>query len=134
MKLYKKIVGLAIAGAMTISGLSASLPVMTAPLTAQAADDTNDDWLHAEGSKLYDMNGNQVWLTGANWFGFNCTENFPHGLWSADADALLSTVADHGVNCINRAAGFLDERHTGETSGSERFQQSGLYVQSRFLR
>ena len=100
MKLYKKIAGLVMAGAMTVSGLSASLPVMTAPLTAQAADDTNDDWLHAEGSKLYDMNGNQVWLTGANWFGFNCTENFPHGLWSADADVLLSSVADHGVNCI----------------------------------
>ncbi|MBQ8514286.1 MAG: cellulase family glycosylhydrolase [Ruminococcus sp.] len=96
MKLYKKIAGLMMAGVMAVSGLSASLPAMT----AQAADDTNDDWLHAVGSKLYDKDGNQVWLTGANWFGFNCTENFPHGLWSADADALLSTVADHGVNCI----------------------------------
>lgn len=30
----------------------------------------------------------------------NCTENFPHGLWSADADELLSSVADHGINII----------------------------------
>lgn len=100
MKLYKKIAGLMMAGVMTVSGLSASLPAMTASLTAEAVDDTNDDWLHAEGSKLYDMNGNQVWLTGANWFGINCEESFPHGLWSADVDQLLSSVADHGVNCI----------------------------------
>ena len=98
MKLYKKIAGLMLAGVMTVTGLSASLPAAT--FTAEAASDTNDDWIHAEGSKLYDMNGNQVWLTGANWFGFNCTENFPHGLWSADCDKLLSSVADHGINCI----------------------------------
>ena len=67
---------------------------------AAAVDTNNDDWLHAEGSKLYDMNGNQVWLTGANWFGMNCTENFPHGLWSADIDVLLSQIADRGINVI----------------------------------
>lgn len=68
--------------------------------TSAAVDDNNDDWLHAVGSRLYDKDGNQVWLTGANWFGMNCTENFPHGLWSADADELLSSVADHGINII----------------------------------
>ena len=26
----------------------------------------------AVGSRLYDKDGNEVWLTGANWFGFNC--------------------------------------------------------------
>ena len=67
---------------------------------AVAADDGNDDWLHAEGSKLYDMNGNQVWLTGANWFGLNCTENVPHGLYARDVDDMLSTIADHGINII----------------------------------
>ncbi|WP_337484563.1 cellulase family glycosylhydrolase [Porcipelethomonas sp.] len=68
--------------------------------SSAAVDDNNDDWLHAVGSRLYDKDGNQVWLTGANWFGMNCTENFPHGLWSADADELLSSVADHGINII----------------------------------
>ncbi len=100
MKLYKKITSFALAGMMSVTCLAASIPALSVPLTASAVDDTNDDWLHAEGSKLYDMNGNQVWLTGVNWFGFNCTENFPHGLWSADCDALLSSVADHGINCI----------------------------------
>ena len=31
-----------------------------------------------------DMNGNEVWLTGANWFGLNCIEGAPHYLWSGD--------------------------------------------------
>ena len=69
-------------------------------LTACAADDTNDDWLHAKGSRLYDMNGNEVWLTGANWFGFNCTECSPHYLWSGDIDDLVKSVADRGINVL----------------------------------
>ena len=97
MKLFKKLAAgvsaLALAASMTASCLVTALP-------AAAADDCNDDWLHAVGSKLYDKDGNQVWLTGANWFGLNCTENFPHGLWSADVDVLLSSVADHGINVI----------------------------------
>ena len=46
------------------------------------------------------MNGNEVWLTGANWFGFNCSENCPHYLWSADADDCLTEIADRGINII----------------------------------
>ena len=70
-------------------------------LTANAAaDDCNDDWIHAVGSRLYDKDGNQVWLTGANWFGFNCSENCAHGLYAADVDDFLEGVADHGINVL----------------------------------
>ena len=98
----KTISALAAAGALTLTGTVCNLPVgtNTTAVTAVAADDNNDDWLHAEGSKLYDMNGNQVWLTGANWFGMNCTENVPHGLYARDVDDMLSTIADHGINII----------------------------------
>lgn len=65
-----------------------------------AVDDCNDDWLHAKGSRLYDKNGNEVWLTGANWFGLNCNEAVPHYLWQADIDATLSEIADRGINVI----------------------------------
>ncbi len=68
--------------------------------TAAAADDGNDDWLHAVGSRLYDMNGNEVWLTGANWLGMNCTENVPHGLYARDVDDMISDIANHGINII----------------------------------
>ncbi len=92
------------AAAAVVTGASCTAycaPAATSNIiSASAADDNNDDWLHAKGSRLYDANGNQVWLTGANWFGLNCTENFPHGLWSADVDELLSGVADRGINII----------------------------------
>ncbi len=67
---------------------------------AYAADDGNDDWIHAKGSRLYDMNGNEVWITGANWFGFNCSENCAHGLYARDVDDMLQTIADHGINTL----------------------------------
>ena len=82
MKLKKKLAAAAVSGMMLATCLSSAAPVVQTSLSAAAADDNNDDWLHAEGSKLYDANGNQVWLTGANWFGFNCTENCAHGLYA----------------------------------------------------
>ena len=86
---------------LAITGSASSMPAaVTDPVTALAVDDCNDDWLHAEGSRLYDMNGNEVWLTGANWFGLNCNEAAPHYLWSADVDDILTEVADRGINVI----------------------------------
>nr|WP_160673751.1 glycoside hydrolase family 5 protein [Clostridium sp. C8-1-8] len=65
----------------------------------KAADNNNDDWLHCVGNKIYDANGHEVWLTGANWFGFNCTENVFHGAWYDVKDTL--------TNIANRGIGFL---------------------------
>ncbi len=96
MKIWKSLISSAAALALCISALSAS--VTAAPVSA--VDDGNDDWLHAVGSRLYDKDGNEVWLTGANWFGFNCSENCAHGLYAADVDVFLSNVADKGINII----------------------------------
>ena len=99
---FKAMTAVASAAALTVSGgASGFSAVLSSPaVTASAVDDNNDDWLHAEGSRLYDMNGNEVWLTGANWFGFNCSENCPHYLWSADADDCLTEIADRGINIL----------------------------------
>lgn len=94
----KKLLSLSLATAIVagiVSGNGADLSLLS-----NAADDTGDDWLHAVGSRLYDMNGNEVWLTGANWFGFNCSENCAHGLYAADVDDFLSACADKGINII----------------------------------
>lgn len=99
MKFHNKLLALLAAGALSISCLTAGFLGGNGFFRA-AADDTNDDWLHAEGSRLYDAQGNEVWLTGANWFGFNCSENCAHYLWSGDADDLLSATADRGINII----------------------------------
>lgn len=97
MNFKKKLIAVATLLTVAAASMTSAFGGFT---TSAAVDDNNDDWLHAVGSRLYDKDGNQVWLTGANWFGMNCTENFPHGLWSADADELLSSVADHGINII----------------------------------
>lgn len=97
MNFKKKLIAVATLLTVAAASMTSAFGGFTSSATV---DDNNDDWLHAVGSRLYDKDGNQVWLTGANWFGMNCTENFPHGLWSADADELLSSVADHGINII----------------------------------
>ncbi|MBQ7003590.1 MAG: cellulase family glycosylhydrolase [Oscillospiraceae bacterium] len=92
-KLLAAVSALALSFSMAASG-------MTGMLTSTAVDDCNDDWLTAVGSRLYDKDGNEVWLTGANWFGFNCGENCVHYLWSVDVDDALSSIADHGINVL----------------------------------
>ena len=74
-KFFKSAAAFAAVGAVAFAGAGSAIsPLLIEPKkSASAVDDTNDDWLHAEGSRLYDMNGNEVWLTGANWFGMNCS-------------------------------------------------------------
>ncbi len=100
-KIFKATAGVALAAVMTVSASASFVPAeVTTNHAAASSDDSSDDWLHAVGSRLYDKDGNEVWLTGANWFGFNCTENLAHGLYAADVDNFLSSVADHGINII----------------------------------
>ena len=101
-KFFKTAAVMVSAAAMVLTSAAPALPAANSDgFSANAAvNDTNDDWLHAEGSRLYDMNGNEVWLTGANWFGFNCTECVPHYLWSGDIDDMVKDIADHGVNVL----------------------------------
>ena len=59
-----------------------------------------DDWLHTDGHRILDQYGNEVYLTGANWFGFNCSERVFHGLWSANMKTVVEGMADHGINLV----------------------------------
>lgn len=59
-----------------------------------------DDWLHTDGHRILDQYGNEVYLTGANWFGFNCSERVFHGLWSANMREVVEGMADHGINLV----------------------------------
>ncbi len=99
MRGFKKLAACAAAFAIAASTIAYGAVNFLRP-DAVAVDDGNDDWLHAVGSRLYDKDGNEVWLTGANWFGFNCSENCAHGMYAADVDVFLSNVADKGVNII----------------------------------
>jgi len=71
-------------------------------ITADAAPDTyHDDWLHVnDNAEIVDMNGNPVWLTGCNWFGFNVGSQVFDGVWSQNMHSMLTQIADHGFNLL----------------------------------
>lgn len=76
----------------TVVADSLSTDVLTA--------DPNDDWLHVEGTNIVDQYGNKVWITGANWFGFNCRERMFLDSYSSDIVACIDMVADKGINVV----------------------------------
>jgi aryl-phospho-beta-D-glucosidase BglC (GH1 family) len=95
MKRFRKIISLIAVLAL----LSTCIFSVNLGSTAYAVDTNNDDWLHCVGDKIYDMYGNEVWLTGANWFGFNCSENVFHGAWY-DVKEILIQIADRGIGLL----------------------------------
>lgn len=60
----------------------------------------DDDWLHVEGTNIVDKNGKKVWLTGANWFGFNCRERMLLDSYHSNIIADIEMVADKGINVV----------------------------------
>ncbi len=95
MKKTRRIFSLA-AAIMLFSSVCFSTGLTT---KVNAVDNSGDDWLHCKGNRIYDMNGKEVLLTGANWFGFNCSENVFHGAWY-DVKNILKGVADRGIGFL----------------------------------
>lgn len=52
------------------------------------------------GNQLVDAAGNEVRLTGVNWFGFETGTKFPHGLWARDMKSMLIQIKDLGFNSL----------------------------------
>lgn len=61
---------------------------------------SGDDWFSVDGNSIVDADGNAVWLTGANWFGFNTTERVLHGLWSVNLESTIAAIAERGFNVL----------------------------------
>ena len=57
-------------------------------------------FLHVEGSRLLDDEGNEALLTGVNWFGFETSNQSPHGLWARDFRSMLHQISDLGFNTV----------------------------------
>ena len=78
----------ALAGTM-LAGTSA--PAVS--LAAQAAtqpDSYHDDWLHVnDNAEIVDKDGNPVWITGCNWFGYNVGSQVFDGVWSQNMHDML---------------------------------------------
>lgn len=58
------------------------------------------NFLTASGNKLFDTSGQEVRLTGVNWFGFETSLYSPHGIWSRDTKSVLKQIKDLGFNTI----------------------------------
>ena len=61
---------------------------------------SGDDWLSVDGNRIVDAAGNPVWLTGANWFGFNTSERVFHGLWQVNLEQTVASIAGRGFNVL----------------------------------
>ncbi|WP_433055723.1 cellulase family glycosylhydrolase [Dactylosporangium sp. CS-033363] len=96
---FKVLAAAATAAALVSLGVVVTLPSAGAQTNAQAAVPAKD-WLHTSGNKIVDANGNEVWLTGTNWFGFNATERVFHGLWSGNITEITKSMADRGINLV----------------------------------
>ncbi len=89
----------ALAAAVLGSQLAEAETTPDTPAATPAAVPTSD-WLHVDGNQIVDEAGNPVWLTGANWFGFNASERVFHGLWSANITEITKAIADRGINIV----------------------------------
>ncbi len=58
------------------------------------------NFLSVSGNKLFDSTGNEVRLTGVNWFGFETSLYSPHGIWIRDTKSVLQQIKDLGFNTI----------------------------------
>jgi endoglucanase len=56
--------------------------------------------LHTSGSRLINSQGQEVRITGVNWFGFETDTFAPHGLWARNYADMLDQIAAAGFNTI----------------------------------
>lgn len=86
----------AVCGSLILNMASGAMPTASA-----APDEYHDDWLHVnENAEIVDMDGNPVWITGCNWFGFNVGSQVFDGVWSQNMHDMLTQIADHGFNFL----------------------------------
>ena len=98
--IFKKAAAAVVSAAMLGTVVGANYPEKNVQ-KATAADEFHDDWLHVnDKAEVVDMNGNPVWMTGVNWFGYNVGSQVFDGAWSANVHHCLDLIADHGFNLL----------------------------------
>lgn len=97
---FKKLIAATAATAAAVSLMPASSRLQEKKAAA-APDEYHDDWLHVnDKAQIVDMDGNEVWLTGVNWFGYNVGSQIFDGAWSVNVHHCLDLIADHGFNLL----------------------------------
>lgn len=72
--------------------------VLPSPRSKQALATPN--YLHTSGSQILDASNQVVGLSGVNWFGFETSNNAPHGLWTRNWEDMLDQIKSQGYNVI----------------------------------
>lgn len=85
-------------GTSLVGGVSTLLPGVGKSTIKYKAGPPN--FLHTEGGKIVDSHGNEVRLTGVNWFGMETGTFAPHGLWARNWEDMLDQIASLGYNTI----------------------------------
>ena len=57
-------------------------------------------FLHVEGNRLLDADGKAARFTGVNWFGFETSNEAPHGTWARDYRSMIKQIRDLGFNSV----------------------------------
>ena len=71
-----------------------------APTTTTTQKTGPLQFLQTRGSKIVDAAGNEVRLTGLNWFGMETDTLAPHGLWQRPYQSMLDQIVGAGYNCL----------------------------------
>ncbi len=58
------------------------------------------DFFSTKGNKIVDSQGNEVRLTGVNWFGMETGTFAPHGLWERNWEDMLDQMVELGYNTL----------------------------------
>lgn len=58
------------------------------------------NYLRTDKARILDAGGNEVLLTGLNWFGMETGTLAPHGLWTRSYQSMLDQIVRAGYNCL----------------------------------
>lgn len=80
-----------------------SLATPRAPTPPRAAVMTQGrlNYLRTDKARILDAGGNEVLLTGLNWFGMETGTLAPHGLWARSYQSMLDQIVRAGYNCLS---------------------------------
>lgn len=98
LKILHKILILAIAIALLLTGLSDRTPNIVQAANSQTIPVSLP--LSTRGAKIIDAKGKEILLRGVNWFGMETETHVPHGLWQRDYKEMLAQIKSLGYNTI----------------------------------
>ncbi|WP_328918050.1 MULTISPECIES: cellulase family glycosylhydrolase [unclassified Streptomyces] len=99
MSRLRVILAAAIAAALLVA-LSLAGQSRPAAAATPAASGAGTGYWHTSGRDILDSNNQAVRIAGVNWFGFETSNEAPHGLWSRDYKSMIDQMKTLGYNTI----------------------------------